>query len=102
MFMRVVFPVPFSPRRAWIFPGSISRSMRSLARTPGNLFVILSIRITVWAINFPEGIFPLLSRAFLGRGQEVVRGNRRERGELDFSSLLQRHRRCHGRGRAVV
>src|SRR5712672_2312733 len=40
MFMRVVFPAPFSPRRAWISPGLTARSMWSFATTPGYRFVI--------------------------------------------------------------
>ena len=34
-FIRVVLPAPFSPSRAWISPGRTSRSMPSLATTPG-------------------------------------------------------------------
>src|SRR5215211_4465525 len=40
MFIRVDLPAPFSPRRAWISPGRTSRSMWSLARTPGNRLVM--------------------------------------------------------------
>src|SRR5215510_8979893 len=35
MFIRVDFPAPFSPSRAWISPGHISRSTSWLATTPG-------------------------------------------------------------------
>ena len=37
--MRVVLPAPFSPSRAWISPGWTSRSIPSLATTPGYRFV---------------------------------------------------------------
>src|SRR5438132_11615445 len=40
MFIRVVLPAPFSPRRAWISPCLRSRSMRSLATTPGQRLVM--------------------------------------------------------------
>src|SRR6186997_3155417 len=40
MFISVDFPAPFSPSRAWISPRRRSKSTRSLARTPGNRFVI--------------------------------------------------------------
>ncbi len=40
MFMRVVLPAPFSPSRAWISPARTSRSMPSLAVTPGYRFVM--------------------------------------------------------------
>src|ERR1035437_2581168 len=40
MFIRVVLPAPFSPRRAWISPRRTSRSMLSLATTPGYRLVI--------------------------------------------------------------
>src|SRR6476620_11740739 len=38
--MRVLLPAPFSPRSAWISPGSTVRSMWSLATRPPNLFVM--------------------------------------------------------------
>ncbi len=40
MFMRVVFPAPFSPSRAWTSPARSSRDAPSLATTPGKAFVI--------------------------------------------------------------
>ena len=40
MFIRVLLPAPFSPRRAWISPGLMSRSMPSLATTPGKRLVM--------------------------------------------------------------
>src|SRR5579859_389906 len=40
MLASVDLPAPFSPRRAWISPSWASRSTESLARTPGNRFVI--------------------------------------------------------------
>ena len=40
MFIRVVLPAPFSPSSAWISPGRTSRSIASLATTPGYRFVI--------------------------------------------------------------
>src|SRR5215470_8201277 len=42
MFISVDLPAPFSPRSACTSPGSRSKSMWSLARTPGNRFVIPS------------------------------------------------------------
>src|SRR5439155_20117630 len=38
--IRVDFPAPFSPSRAWISPARRSRYTESLARTPGNRLVI--------------------------------------------------------------
>ena len=38
--MSVVLPAPFSPSSAWISPGRTSRSMWSLATTPGYRFVM--------------------------------------------------------------
>ena len=40
IFIRVDFPAPFSPKMAWISPALISKSIWSLATTPGNLLVI--------------------------------------------------------------
>src|SRR5258708_34810836 len=40
MLARVDLPAPFSPRRAWTSPSRASKSTESLARTPGNCFVI--------------------------------------------------------------
>src|SRR5829696_7420199 len=40
MFISVVLPAPFSPSRAWISPGRTSRSIRSLATTPGYRLLI--------------------------------------------------------------
>src|SRR5262245_37299891 len=40
MFESVLLPAPFSPRSACTSPSSASKSTRSLARTPGNRFVI--------------------------------------------------------------
>src|SRR4051812_12403540 len=40
MFISVLLPAPFSPSRAWIWPGWIDRSMPSLATTPGKRLVI--------------------------------------------------------------
>src|SRR5215210_805982 len=40
MFISVDLPAPFSPSRAWTSPWIRSRSIRSLASTPGNCFVI--------------------------------------------------------------
>src|SRR6185503_15002283 len=40
MFISVVLPAPFSPSSAWISPGRTSRSMPSLATTPGYRFTI--------------------------------------------------------------
>src|SRR4029453_9431878 len=40
MFISVDLPAPFSPSRAWTSPPRTSRSTWSLARTPGNCFVI--------------------------------------------------------------
>ena len=39
MFISVDLPAPFSPRRQWISPGSIVRSMWSFAVNVPNLFV---------------------------------------------------------------
>ena len=53
MFMSVVLPAPFSPSRAWISPGRTSRSIESLATTPGYRFVMPRISSagarTAWA-----------------------------------------------------
>src|SRR5438477_710469 len=40
MFERVDLPAPFSPSRACTSPSAASKSTRSLARTPGNRFVM--------------------------------------------------------------
>src|SRR2546422_11030403 len=40
MFIRVLFPAPFSPSRAWISPDSSSKSTWSFATTPGNALTI--------------------------------------------------------------
>src|SRR5947199_654102 len=40
MFISVDLPAPFSPRSAWTSPSRRSKSMWSLARMPGNRFVI--------------------------------------------------------------
>src|SRR5919201_6612592 len=40
MFISVVLPAPFSPRRAWISPARTSKLMSSLARTPGKRLVM--------------------------------------------------------------
>src|ERR1700756_3184971 len=40
MFIRVDLPAPFSPSSAWTSPSRRSKSMWSLARTPGNCFVM--------------------------------------------------------------
>src|SRR5438552_14161481 len=51
MFMRVDLPAPFSPSRAWISPGSTTRSMWSLAtRSPKRLVMprSSSLRATSW------------------------------------------------------
>src|SRR4029450_8442999 len=44
MFERVVFPAPFSPRRACTPPLAASKSVRSFATTPGKRFVMPRIR----------------------------------------------------------
>src|SRR6266508_2484783 len=63
MFMRVVLPAPFSPRRAWISPGSTVRSTWSLATTPGKCLVIpLSSSLTAprypWMRGAPFRVLP--------------------------------------------
>src|SRR5438067_486518 len=40
MLIRLLLPVPFSRCTAWTSPSKTSRSMLSLARTPGNRFVM--------------------------------------------------------------
>src|SRR5258706_3125372 len=40
MFMRVLFPAPFSPSSAWISPGISLKSTWSFATTPGNALTI--------------------------------------------------------------
>src|SRR6266702_7062346 len=40
MFISVDLPAPFSPRSAWTSPGKRSKSIPSLATTPGKRFVI--------------------------------------------------------------
>src|SRR5262245_26614677 len=40
MFESVLFPAPFSPRRACTSPGAASKSIPSFASTPGKRFVI--------------------------------------------------------------
>ena len=48
MFISVDLPAPFSPSRAWIWPGSTVRSMWSLAtRAPNRLVMPLSSSLTV-------------------------------------------------------
>lgn len=42
--MRVVFPAPFSPSRAWTSPARTSKLTRSLARTPGKVLVMSRMR----------------------------------------------------------
>ena len=44
--MRVDFPAPFSPSRAWISPRFNCRVMLSLATMPGNTLVMFSISTT--------------------------------------------------------
>ena len=46
MLSRVVFPLPFSPSRAWISPFFSCRVMSSFALIPGNTLVMWSISIT--------------------------------------------------------
>ena len=50
--MSVDFPAPFSPSSAWISPGRTSRSIPSLATTPGYRFVMPRISsagaVTIW------------------------------------------------------
>src|SRR5918993_784743 len=57
MFIRVDFPAPFSPSRAWISPRRTANSMPLLATTPGN-------RLTIPRIS-TAGAAPLPSRTVI-------------------------------------
>src|SRR6056297_3274406 len=50
--IRVDFPAPFSPRRAWMEPGISDMPTPFRAMTPGNAFSTLrASRIGVWVIS---------------------------------------------------
>ncbi|OPZ65175.1 MAG: hypothetical protein BWY85_00750 [Firmicutes bacterium ADurb.Bin506] len=50
MFISVLLPAPFSPRRAWISPRRTHRFAPLLATTPGNRFVTLRISTAFSAV----------------------------------------------------
>src|SRR5690606_7583752 len=55
-FMRVDLPAPFSPRSAWIWPGSTTRSMASLATSEPKRFVIPRSSSFMVGPILPDGI----------------------------------------------
>src|SRR5262245_26818354 len=95
MFISVDLPAPFSPRRACTSPGRRSRSMWSLARTPGNCLVIPRSSRTSgvscmrsdsrWGARTsgggsePAPVFTCLGAALLHRRLQLAGQNRRFR-----------------------
>src|SRR5919108_3631021 len=63
MFESVLFPAPFSPRGACTSPTAASKSTRSLARTPGNCFVMPRI-LTAGTEGAPGPPAPLVDTSF--------------------------------------
>ena len=67
--MRVVFPAPFSPRRACTSPSATSNVTSSFATMPGNRFVIPRIATAALLSGRPLSCVVL--------GFHLVRGSRR-------------------------
>jgi hypothetical protein len=55
--MRVDFPAPFSPTKAWISPRFKEKSTFSRAFTPGKVFEILFI-VRIKSLSFVIGAIP--------------------------------------------
>src|SRR5690554_4199910 len=94
IFIKVDFPAPFSPIKAWIFPGSRSKHTLFKTGTPAKDLEILTARsIWVSAIAFKNSFQIYIKWLPF---QSIPRGNCENLGDLAFldENLTRSYRPC--------